>query len=331
MAANELLFQFKEHLQVLARTPATVEAYTYNAGLFLAELTKDIKAVTRSDMESYIAGLYEHRTESGKPYTTNTIILKVRSLKRFFEWLEERNIIFIDPMEYIREPSKEKTLPRNILSEKEVRRILEQPNLGTMAGIRDRTVLELFYSTGIRLNELCRLTIYDADLQGGMLRVNQGKGRKDRVTPLGKHAVRFMREYITRVRPHFTRKNRRSRSLIVDRDGKPISDQVITIMIRTCARAAGIRNQVTAHTFRHTFATQLVKNDADIVAVQKMLGHADLRTTQGYVRSLGLDVKKAHAKSHPREKDKVSRESVKPNIERIMPEYERSQSPAPGR
>jgi integrase/recombinase XerD len=119
--------------------------------------------------------------------------------------------------------------------------------------------------------------------------------------------------------------------LIVDRDGKPISDQVITIMIRTCARAAGIRNQVTAHTFRHTFATQLVKNGADIVAVQKMLGHVDLRTTQGYIRSLGLDVKKAHIRSHPREKDKIDKGSIKPNLTRFRPEYERKPSQPPGR
>jgi integrase/recombinase XerD len=328
---KELFYNFKEHLAVLNRTPATVEAYSYHVALFLDGLAKDIKAVTRSDMEEYIAGLHEHRTEEGKPYATGTIIVKVRSLKRFFEYLEARNVIFINPMEFIGEPRKEKRLPRNILSAKEMQKILDQPNLGTLTGIRDRTVLELFYSTGIRLNELCRLTIYDADLQGGMLRIDQGKGRKDRVVPLGRHAVRFLREYITKVRPHCTRKSRQNRNLIVDRYGKPVSDQVVTIMIRTYARAVGIKRQVTAHTFRHTFATQLVKNGADIVAVQKMLGHVNLKTTQGYIRALGLDVKKAHAKSHPREKDKIDKGSVKPNLTRFRPEYERRQHQTPGR
>jgi integrase/recombinase XerD len=171
------------------------------------------------------------------------------------------------------------------------------------------------------LNELCNLTIYDADLQGGMLRINQGKGRKDRVVPMGRHAVRFLREYIAKVRPRYTKKNSRNRSLIVDRIGKPISRQVVSLMVRTSAREAGIKKQVSAHTFRHTFATELVKNGADIVAVQKMLGHACLATTQQYIRSLGLDLKKAHVKSHPREKDKVKQGAVKPNIKRIREKY----------
>ncbi len=224
-------------------------------------------------------------------------------------------------MERIREPKKEKTLPKAVLSVKEVQKILDGPNLGALTGIRDRTVLELFYSTGIRLNELCSLTVYDADLQGGMLRINQGKGRKDRVVPMGKHAVRFLREYITKVRPHCTKKNRQVRSLIVDRYGKSISNQVVSILVRTYARDAKLKKKVTAHTFRHTFATELVKNGADIVAVQKMLGHVCLATTQEYIRSLGLDLKKAHTKSHPREKDKVKPSNVKPKITRIREKY----------
>lgn len=325
-----LIFQFTEYLKTLARSADTVEAYSYHVGLYLAGVSKDIKAVTRGDLEAYIAGLFDHRTKGGNAYATGTIIVKVRSLKRFFEFLESRNIIFINPMEFIQEPQKQKTLPRNILTAKEIQKILDQPNLGTLTGIRERTVLELFYSTGIRLNELCSLTIYDADLQGGMLRINCGKGRKDRVVPLGRHAVRFLREYITKVRPKFTKKNRQGRSLMVDRYGKPLSQQVISIMIRSHAKAAGITKQVTAHTFRHTFASHLVKNGADLVAVQKMLGHADLKTTQGYLRALGLDVKKAHQQSHPREKDKVSPGSIKPRIKSFRPEYERKQPLTPG-
>jgi integrase/recombinase XerD len=328
---RELLYSFREHLQVLNRTAATAETYTSHVGFFLEGLAKEIAAVTRTDMEEYIAGLYQHRTEGGNPYSVGTICLKVRSLKRFFEYLETNNIIFINPMEFIREPSKEKNLPRATLTVKEMQQLLDQPNLGTRTGIRDRTILELFYSTGLRLEELCRLSIYDADLTGGMLRINQGKGRKDRVVPLGRHAVRFLREYISKVRPHFTRKNRQSRTLLVNQLGEPLGKQVVGIMIRNHARAAGIGKKVSAHTFRHTFATQLVKNGAEIVAVQKMLGHADLKTTQGYVRALGLDVKKVHARSHPREKDQVKQGALKPEIRRIRPEYARKQPHTPDR
>lgn len=131
-------------------------------------------------------------------------------------YLEQANIVFINPAEFIQEPKKVRTLPRNILTPAEARQVLDQPNLGTLKGIRDRAILELFYSTGIRIEELCSLTIYDADLQGGMVRITKGKGKKDRVVPMGKHAVRFLREYITRVRPHYTRNNRTTRRLFID-------------------------------------------------------------------------------------------------------------------
>jgi len=319
------LYQFKEQLKVLNRTEATVKSYSDHVRIFLKSLEKDIKAITRTDMEEYIKSLFAYRDENNhhKKYATGTIIVKVRALKRFFEFMEKVNHIFINPMEQIKEPRKEKRLPGAVLTTTEVRKILDGPNLGTLTGIRDRTILELFYSTGIRLNELRCLTVYDADLQGGMVRINQGKGRKDRVVPMGRHAVRFLREYITHVRPKSTKKNRQIRTLFVSRNGQPISKQVIAILVRTYTRKAKLNKskKVTAHTFRHTFATELVKNGADIIAVQKMLGHVCLRTTQGYIRSLGLDLKKAHTKSHPREKDKIKRGSVKPKIKGIREQY----------
>jgi integrase/recombinase XerD len=182
--ANDLVFKFKERLKVLNRSPATIEAYTEHIRPFLKSVkADDIKQVTTRMIENYIAGLYDYRTIEGKPYKVSTICLKVRSVKRFFEFLEKTNIIFIDPAEYIKEPKVEKNLFKKALSPKEVNKILDQPNLGTRAGIRDRSILELFYSTGIRKKELCNLTIYDADLTGRMLRINQGKGQKDRGYP----------------------------------------------------------------------------------------------------------------------------------------------------
>jgi integrase/recombinase XerD len=321
---NELLFSFKQHLQTRGRSPATVGLYTKQARCFLQTVTADdIKAVTQTHIEAYIAGLYDHRTDQGKLYSTGTICVKVRAVKRLFEFLETANIIFINPAESIREPQKQKSLPRNVLTRKEMNKILDQPNLGLMIGIRDRAILEVFYSTGIRLEELCRLTVFDADLQGGMLRVSCGKGGKDRVVPMGKHAVRCLREYIAKARPRLTKNNRKVRHLFINRYGNLVSSQVAALMIRTYARKAKIKKQVTAHTFRHTFATALVKNGADIAAVQKMLGHVDLKTTQQYIRSLGLDIKAVHQKTHPREKDRVSKKTARPQIERKKGRYER--------
>ena len=109
--------------------------------------------------------------------------------------------------------------------------------------------------------------------------------------------------------------------MFVNRLGKPLSSQVLRLMVQKYAKAAGIKKTVTPHTFRHTFAGQLVKNGADITAVQKMLGHEQLKTTQGYIRALAVDLKKVHVKSHPREKDKIVRKSVKPGTKRIRPHY----------
>jgi len=314
---DELLFKFKEHLSVLNRSPATIQAYTDHAKHFLKSVTgSDIRQVTTRMTEDYIASLYDYRTIEGRPYKTATICVKVRSIKRFFEFLEKANIIFVDPAEFITEPRQEKGRIKPTLTSQEARKILDQPNLGTLAGIRDRTILEVFYSTGIRLNELCSLTIYDADFQGGMLRINKGKGSKDRVVPMGKHAVRFLREYITKVRPKLTRKNRTCRHLFINRYGYPTSNMVAGIMIKRYVQAAKFKKQITAHTFRHTFATVLIKNGADIVAVQKMMGHADLKTTQTYIRSLGINIKKEHQKSHPRERDKEDVKTAMPKLER---------------
>lgn len=319
--AIDLLFAFGEHLRVLGRSDATITAYGEHVKSFI-ETAGDVKKVTRKEIEDYIASLACHRTKDGSPYRLATIALKVRSIKRFFAFLEKTNVVFINPAETIPEPHPPKGLPKEILSREEALKILDRPNLSTLTGIRDRTILEVFYSTGIRLDELCSLTIFDADLQGAMLRVNMGKGKKDRVVPLGKHAVRFLREYVAKVRPHFTRKNKKDRRLFMDAYGKPLSKQMVSISIRTYARAAGIEKKVTAHAFRHAFATELVRGGADIAAVQRMLGHSDMKTTEVYLRSAGVDLKAAHKKTHPREKEKDESSSLTPRMERIRPKYE---------
>ncbi len=319
---KDLLFKFTEHLTVLNRSPETIKSYVFYAEHFLQSIdVKNIKQITTTMIENYIAGLYDYRNDQNKPYSIGTISLKIRSTKRFFEFLEKTNVIFIDPADFIKEPKKN-TRIKPVLTPKEVLRVFDQPNLGTLTGIRDRTVLEVFYATGIRLSEMCNLTIYDADLMGGVLRINKGKGAKDRVVPLGKHAKKFLREYISKVRPRFAKKNRTSRYLFMGYLGSPVTKAVVSIMIRRYRKAAKIKKKVSAHTFRHTFATVLVKNGADIRAVQKMMGHADLRTTQTYIKSLGLDIKKEHKKTHPRERDKEDIKASRPGIERIKGHYE---------
>jgi integrase/recombinase XerD len=325
---NDLLFGFREHLKVKNYSPMSISAYSgHLKGLFdyLRENgITDIKRVTRDILKDYQLKITEHKDQEGKPYTIATISIKIRAIKRFFEYLEETNQILVNPAEYLKEPEKETRLPRVVLTEDEARKILDQPNLSTLTGIRDRTILEVFYSTGIRLEEMTNLTIFDCDLQGGMLRVNKGKFAKDRVIPLGRHAVRFLKEYITHVRPHHTKDNKAIRNLFVNQSGRPLSKTVIQIIVRNYAKAAGITKKVTPHIFRHTFATQLVKNGADITAVQKMLGHSNLSVTHIYTKVAGIEVKKTHSSHHPREKDKATKEEITPQIQSIKGHYKDS-------
>ncbi len=322
-STDELVIKFEGHLKTLNRSAKTISAYLENVRSFLKTMgCKDMKSVTKRMVEKYIADLSEYRTKAGNGYTINTICLKVRSINRFFEYLEKANIIFIDPTESIKEPKRKKGLPKEVLTPKEIDDLLEQPDLGTPLGIRDRTIMELLYSTGIRLDEFCCLSLFDADLQGQALTINKGKGSKDRVVPMGEQAAKYLKLYITKVRSHFTKNDKNNRNLFVDIHGKPISKQAVSVMIKRYVEKSGISKNVTPHTFRHTFASGLIKNGAEFRAVQAMLGHVYAKTTQIYIRSLGLDIKKVHKKTHPREKDKESSKTIEANIERILPKDE---------
>lgn len=323
---NDLFFAFTAHMKVKRYAAATMDAYGRELRKFLAYLegsgVTDIKRVTRGMLNTYAVGLMEAKAQG--TITLWTVSLKIRTVKRFFKYLEASNVVLINSAEYLKEPKKETRLPRTVLTEAEAMKILDMPNLSALTGIRDRTIMEVFYSTGIRLGELINLTIFDCDLQGGMLRVNEGKCAKDRVVPMGRHAVRFLKEYITRVRPHHTRNDKSTRILFVNQSGGQLSGQVVAIIVRGYAQKAGINKKVSPHVFRHTFATQLNRNGADIRAVQKMMGHSRLSVTQIYTRVAGVEVKKTHSTSHPRESDRTDRGDVTPDIRMVRGHYDGS-------
>lgn len=323
---NDHLFGFIEHMKVKNYSPSSISSYCEHLPGLFAHLKEqgitDVKRVSRDHLQAYQLTIMEHTSARTKgKYSVGTICTKTRAMKRFFQYLEDSGVVLINPAEHIKEPKAEKRLPRAILSEDEVKKILAAPKLTTINGVRARAILEVLYSTGIRLEELINLTIFDCDLQGGLLRV-KGKFSKDRVVPLGKHAVRFLKEYITQVRPQQTRKNKAVKNLFVSRFSDPLSKQVIELMVREYARKAGIKKKVTPHTFRHTFATDLIRNGADIIAVRNMLGHSALSSTNIYIHVAGTEVKRTHSMSHPRERDK-EREAIIPDIRSLKEHHER--------
>jgi len=187
-----------------------------------------------------------------------------------------------------------------------VAKILDSPDLSKVEGVRDRAILEVLYSSGMRLGELTRLTLLDLDLKDGLVTIRQGKGGKDRVVPVGAVAVKFVTAYLTQARPELLERKHGSateRGLWLNRWGTPMSKQLIERMVKDYAQAAGIVKPVSPHTFRHSCATHLLNNGANLRTVQELLGHAHTSTTQLYTRVSIAEVKQTHATQHPRQEE----------------------------
>jgi len=321
-ASAALLVEFAAYLKALKRSPSTLSGYTRSVAVFLAWLDgHDVRAVRRADVQTYQAAL----VESGR-YATQSVHVLMRGVRRFYDWLDRNGKVLVNPTLGFQLPTLEDRLPRTILSKSEMRRLLDAPDTSRLDGIRDKAMLELFYSAGLRLAELCSLTVYDVDLNGGYVRVNGGKGAKDRVVPMGHKAARYVKEYVRHVRGRFTEKRRDERALFVGKQwGTPINPLIVERLIRRYAEDAGISKRVTPHVFRHTCATHLLADGADVVHVQRLLGHACIDTTQIYTRVAEREVKKTHGKTHPRERDAEAAPEARPD--RVKGPYKKGGAP----
>lgn len=257
--------------------------------------------ITREHILRYQTELYQYVNHRGRPNTIAYQNGMLGVVKSFMRFLKERDLIITDPtcnVPYAKEPKK---LPKGILTPSEARKIINTPDTKSIIGYRDRTILEVLYTTGIRKEEVNTLTLNDVDYNDGLLRVT-GKGKKDRVVPLGRIACRYLENYIKSVRPEQV-KNPGNHALFLSCKGNRLSKNVIWNLVKKYAKKAGIKKNVHPHTFRHTCATALLKNKADIRAVQELLGHDSLESTQIYTRLTIRDLKEVHSRCHPREKD----------------------------
>jgi len=237
--------------------------------------------------------------------------VRLIALRRFFEHLEKTDAILVNPTVGLKLPTLPSRLPKTVLTPGEARALLDAPDTQTKKGIRDKAILETFYSTGIRAGEMARLTVFDVDYKNGFVRVTKGKGAKDRVVPLGKKACDYVREYLQKVRSEWSKETRDERLLwlcaIVPH--RAMKQEAIQVTVHAYARAAGITRNVRPHVLRHTCATHLVANGANLAYVQRLLGHRSLETTQRYARVAVPEVKATFAK-HPRARAVVPPEAA---------------------
>ncbi|MEM1158444.1 MAG: tyrosine-type recombinase/integrase [Verrucomicrobiota bacterium] len=267
----------------------------------------DLRAVTFDHIRQYQTHLSQVKRSNGKPTTTAYQHRQIWMLADFFKYLLLREKVLINPCDDLPQLHKPKQLPKGVMTADQVMKLMRQPNLKDPWGFRDRTVMEVLYSSGLRGGEIGRLTIYDVDFQEKVLRVVQGKGRKDRVVPVGQAALKYLDEYMNRVRPvlmQHPQSNRVMHLLFFTRRHHPFTSSQLYNVIKAHRNKAGLPETVTTHSLRHACATEMLKGGASVRHIQELLGHNSIRTTEIYTHVIPHDLQRIHAQTAPSERRK---------------------------
>lgn len=274
----------------------TIIAYRQDLNNFRAFLQKEnftswpTKAV---DIDAFLAQQREQKK------TTNSISRLISSLRKFYQWLVRQNFQKLNPMLEIDSPKKSRPLPV-VLTVAEVNKLLQQPNTKKKLGLRNRAILETLYATGVRVSELINLKFADLHADLKLLRV-LGKGSKERLIPISKVALSWINSYQKKVRdPLLLEVGQNSDFIFLNNHGGPLTRQAVWQLIKHYCQMAGIQKNVTPHTLRHSFATHLLENGADLRVVQEILGHSDISTTQIYTNLSQKHILDVYAQTHPR-------------------------------
>jgi len=301
MSFLEALTSLLAYLRLSHYSPSTIHNYTDQLKRFGAWLTReglsDLRQITRAHVDAY------QRHVRSEHIGVECQALRLRAVKRLFGHLTEAGRLIFDPTEHVVEMRRRDRLPRPVLTAKEIGRLLEAPNTSLPLGIRDRALLEVLYATGIRVGELEQVTVHHVDLTTQTLQVRHAKGGRARVVPLGKTATRWLKEYLTQVRPKLGRRRPFERALFLVIGGKPLLQTQIRALLQSYRTTAKIKKAVTPHVLRHSCATHLLQAGADIRMIQQLLGHVSLDSTVIYTRVQPLEVKTTHQRTHPGEID----------------------------
>jgi integrase/recombinase XerD len=305
--------RFLEYLQAINYAPGTLVNYGRDTKIFLDWLIENtslnsIADVTSAHLSQYQIWLYQYEFEDKnaekKHLTVGAQSNKLAAMKRFFLWLWQEGVIVHNPSSAIQMPKQPRMLPKNILTPAEAKRLIETIPTKKPRDIRDRAILEMMYATGIRRAELVNLSIYDVDLQTGIVRIEHGKGDETRLVPLTENAKITLKLYLEEARPVFATNQSQINLFVSSRSGGKLDDADIVRIVQKAAKKANIKKHITPHTLRHSCATHLLKGKADIRQIQKLLGHRRLSSTEIYTHVELGDLAEVISRCHPRENKK---------------------------
>jgi integrase/recombinase XerD len=276
--------------------------------------------VTRPVLEQYQRYLFHYRKKNGEPMSFRTQHSRLVPLRMWFRWMTRKNYLLHNPASELELPKLGQPLPRNIFSAQEVERILLLCDIDDPVGLRDRAVIEVLYSTGIRRMEIIALKLYDLSLERGVVLVRQGKGKKDRYVPIGERAIAWLEKYLRESRPQLASEPD-DMTLFLTANGEPFSRDHMTSNVKARIDAAKLGKTGACHLFRHTMATLMHENGADIRHIQEILGHVKLETTQIYTHVSIRTLQQVHATTHPAamlgRNEKLSTKATSPDAEEL--------------
>lgn len=302
MASDQKLDNFKPAINAFIAylgverglAPNTQQAYQADleeaCAYFVSQGVREVDQVDRFAVLDLLAHL------QNKQRARTTISRMISSLRQFYKYLQRVGKCQTNPLDLVKLPKRHQTLP-TVLSNSEVVALIKAVDTSTKLGVRDRAIIEVLYATGMRVSELCNLTMDQLHLSVHLIQP-RGKGEKERIVPVGQIAEDWLKKYLTQVRPGLLRHE--STFVFLNAHGQHLTRQAIWQLLKKLARKAGIRKDVTPHTLRHSFATNLLNNGADLRVVQELLGHSDISTTQIYTHVSESHLKAVYDKYHPR-------------------------------
>jgi len=297
-----LLEKHLDDLRLKNYSEYTIKGRRVHIGFFLdwareRAITEPVE-VTRTVLESYQRHVFHYRKKNGEPLSFNGQHDRIVPLRVWFRWMARHHHILHNPASEIELPRTPQRLPQAVLTAAEAEQVIAQTNVHTLLGLRDRAILETFYSTGMRRLELASLKLWDLDLERATVTIRLGKGKKDRFIPLGDRAAAWLAKYIEQSRPKLASEPD-DKTVFLSNAGEPFSLDHLSDLVRDYVDASAIGKRGACHLFRHTMATLMLEGGADIRFIQAMLGHADLKTTQIYTHVAIRQLQEIHRATHP--------------------------------